>query len=344
MEQTNVEVQERQVKVSVLVAVYNGERFLRKCLDSLLRQTLRDIEVICIDDASTDGSLEILREYAEKDERVVVMHLDENKGQAHARNRGLEKARGEYVCMLDCDDWMSDDALASAVEVFEANADTDSVLFDLILVDEATKKEERFKLTGPAVLSGKEAFRKSLEWDGIHGVYMTRTELHRRYPYDETSMLYSDDNTTRIHFFFSREVRFCSGKYFYLQHSSSMTHAVGARRFLVMRALKSLKNDIIQITGDKEVIDSLENTIWLKTIDSYFFYYTHRGELSVDDLRFGLEEIKTAWREVETDRLDRHTTRKFGYVPLRPWVLFRLQEEMYFTLKKCKNVWEKVKS
>ena len=99
-----------------------------------------------------------------------------------------------------------------------------------------------------------------------------------------------------------------------------------------------------EITGDKEVIDSLENTIWLKTIDSYFFYYTHRGELSGDDLRFGLEEIKTAWREVETDRLDRHTTRKFGYVPLRPWVLFRLQEEMYFTLKKCKNVWEKVKS
>lgn len=344
MEQTNVEVQERQVKVSVLVAVYNGERFLRKCLDSLLRQTLRDIEVICIDDASTDDSLELLYEYARKDGRVVVMHLDENKGQAYARNRGLEKARGEFVCMLDCDDWMSDDALSSATEVFETNADTDSVLFDLILVDEATSNEERFMLTEPSVMSGKEAFRKSLEWDGIHGVYMTRTELHRRYPYDETSMLYSDDNTTRIHFFFSREVRSCNGKYFYLQHPTSMTHAVGARRFLIMRALKSLKNDIMQITGDKDVIDSVENAIWLKTIDSYFFYFTYRGELSEDDLRFGLKEIKRAWQEVETERLYSHTASKFGYMPLRPWMLFRFQEEMYFTLKKCKNVWGKVKS
>ena len=130
MEQTNVEVQERQVKVSVLVAVYNGERFLRKCLDSLLRQTLRDIEVICIDDASTDDSLSVLQSYAAVDERFVVLHLEQNQGQAFARNMALQQARGEYVCFLDADDWFEPDALARAVEVFEGNEGTDAVLFD----------------------------------------------------------------------------------------------------------------------------------------------------------------------------------------------------------------------
>ena len=76
-------------KVTVLVAVYNAEKYIRKCLDSLIEQTLTDIQVVCIDDASTDNSLSILNEYAGKDNRIEVIALTENHGQAHARNQGL---------------------------------------------------------------------------------------------------------------------------------------------------------------------------------------------------------------------------------------------------------------
>lgn len=68
------------VKVSVLVAVYNAEAYLRECLDSLVGQTLREIQVICVDDASTDGSWGILQEYAQKDRRIEIVHLEENGG------------------------------------------------------------------------------------------------------------------------------------------------------------------------------------------------------------------------------------------------------------------------
>lgn len=94
-------------KISILVAVYNTAAYLPQCLDSLLSQTLKDIEVLCVDDASTDKSLEILHQYAEKDERVKVFALKENRGQAHARNVGLSHATGDYIGFVDSDDWLS---------------------------------------------------------------------------------------------------------------------------------------------------------------------------------------------------------------------------------------------
>ena len=102
-------------KVTVLVAVYNAERFLPQCLDSLLAQTMSDFQVICIDDASTDRSLQVLNTYALRDLRIEVVRLLENRGQAHARNEGLKQAEGDIVCMLDADDWLSADALERLV-------------------------------------------------------------------------------------------------------------------------------------------------------------------------------------------------------------------------------------
>lgn len=81
-------------KVSVLIAVYNTEKYLPECLDSLLNQTLMEWEAICVDDASTDGSWNIMQEYSAKDERIRVIRLSENHGQAYARNQALAKAKG----------------------------------------------------------------------------------------------------------------------------------------------------------------------------------------------------------------------------------------------------------
>ena len=92
--------------VSILVAVYNTEKYLRECLDSLINQTYTDLQIICIDDASTDGSLAILKEYELKDSRILVLQNKENLGQSKTRNHGLEYATGEYCGMVDSDDWI----------------------------------------------------------------------------------------------------------------------------------------------------------------------------------------------------------------------------------------------
>ena len=90
--------------VSVIIPVYNAAEFLKDGLNSLLKQTLREIEIICVDDGSTDGSLVILKEFEKADARIRVIH-QENQGAGAARNNGMDVARGKYLAFLDADDF-----------------------------------------------------------------------------------------------------------------------------------------------------------------------------------------------------------------------------------------------
>ena len=323
--------------VTVLIAVYNAERYLHACLDSLRQQTLGDFQAICVDDASTDGSLQMLRSYAERDSRFEVISLPENVGQARARNIALERARGEYTCFLDSDDWLSPDALQSAVDAFRANEALDCVLFDVAFTDELGSETGRYQMDKFDRMKGSDAFEASLTWK-IHGVYMTRTSIYKRFPYDDSSRSYSDDNTTRLHYLTSREVGCCEGVYFYRQHAGSTTHQVSVRRFDYLRANKSMKEQLVEMGVEERLIDVYENVRWLNVIDLYMFYFNNRRALGKEDAARGLNEIKRAWSDIEVNRLTFRNRFKFGYCPIRfSWMLFRCQEELYFTLRSIKN-------
>ena len=105
----------KQALVSIIIPVYNVEQYLRECLDSVVNQTLSEIEIICINDGSTDASPEILNEYASKDSRIKIIS-QQNSGLSKARNAALEIASGEYVTFLDSDDYFSLDALEKLYE------------------------------------------------------------------------------------------------------------------------------------------------------------------------------------------------------------------------------------
>lgn len=265
--------------VSVLVAVHNAELWLETAIESLFNQSLSDIEILAVDDASTDDSLSLLESLALKDERLHVIHLEQNQGQAVARNVALRHAQGEYVCMLDADDWFSTDALESAVEVFAKYPDVDSVVFRLVK-QYANGKEEPYQKNGveldisSAVITGEEAFRLSLDWT-LHGLYMVRRELHMRYPYDETYRLYSDDNTTRLHYLHSRKVAFCKGTYNYLQHAQSSTTAITPQRFLHMMANLVMKQTLIDEGVSSDIISLYEKYRWQNYVGLLWFYFTY---------------------------------------------------------------------
>lgn len=116
--------------VSVIVAIYNSEKYLRQTLDSLMAQTLKDIEFILVDDGSTDSSQHIMQEYAEKDDRIrLIFNREESDGAAMARNLGIEAAKGRYLSVLDADDFFEPDMLRKAYDTaVENNADV--VIFD----------------------------------------------------------------------------------------------------------------------------------------------------------------------------------------------------------------------
>lgn len=108
-----------QFKVSVIIAVYNVEKYLRQCMDSVVNQTLHDIEIICVDDGSTDNSLSILKDYQIKDARVKI-YAQQNKGAGAARNLGLQYAAGAYLAFLDADDFFELDMLEKAYAAIRA--------------------------------------------------------------------------------------------------------------------------------------------------------------------------------------------------------------------------------
>ena len=133
---------DRPVKVSVVVPVYNKEKYLRKCVDSILQQTLTEIQIILVDDGSTDESGEICRGYEKNDPRVLYMHK-ENGGTASARSVGLEHADGTYVGFVDADDWIERDMYE---KMYRTAADYDAdIVFCNLYQGESTEGKKVFE-------------------------------------------------------------------------------------------------------------------------------------------------------------------------------------------------------
>ncbi len=122
-----------QPKVSVIVPVYNAQKYLERCIDSLIKQSLEDIEIILVDDSSTDSSLSICQDYAKKDKRIKVIHK-ENEGAGMARNAALKVAAGEYIGFVDSDDFITPDMFKTLCEKAE-KYNSDLVMSGVLFVD-----------------------------------------------------------------------------------------------------------------------------------------------------------------------------------------------------------------
>ena len=160
------------MKVSVIIPVYNVEAYVGECLESVRRQTLRDLEIICIDDCSQDGSGQVLRQAAAEDPRIRIYRNEKNAGLASARNRGLSLAGGEYVYFLDADDLIVPDALEKLCERADRNR-LDAIVFCASFIYENPGLEERFhrnpavfKSEYPDTLTGRELYIRWMQvWD-----------------------------------------------------------------------------------------------------------------------------------------------------------------------------------
>ena len=117
-------------KVSIIIPVFNSENLLNDCLMSVKNQSLNDIEIICIDDGSTDNSLKILKNFSKNDDRFKVFH-QENFGAGFSRNVALEKSKGNFILFLDSDDWIEEDTCEKLYNQ-ATNLNSDLVLFDAV--------------------------------------------------------------------------------------------------------------------------------------------------------------------------------------------------------------------
>lgn len=187
--------------VSVVIPVYNVEDYLRECLDSVLSQTLRDIEIICVDDGSTDNSPDILQEYARNDDRIrIYTKKNEGVGGASARNLGLSKTVGKYVSILDSDDFFNQSMLEKAVRRAEAT-NADIVIFGGYEYDEKTHTKRKINgILNEGVIPNCEVFSRKDCSDDIFQITqgMAWNKLFRRaflnkYDIEFQKIKFSDD-------------------------------------------------------------------------------------------------------------------------------------------------------
>lgn len=163
--------------VSVIIPVYQAEEYLSHCVESVVNQTYRKLEIILIDDGSTDNSLECCYEWKEKDERIRVLHHD-NAGVAATRNRGLDCATGKYIYFLDSDDWIESNTLYDMVTILEKH-DADIAVCGFIYVNEKDKRKVNIENHG---LVSKQKFDSEYFWQLYENniLFNIGTKLYRR--------------------------------------------------------------------------------------------------------------------------------------------------------------------
>ncbi len=225
-------------KISIIVPVYNVEKYIRRCLDSILSQTFTDWECICVDDGTPDSSGKICDEYSQKDSRFVVIHK-ENGGVSSARNSGLDVAKGEFITFCDSDDWVENNWL------FEQYTDITSGDFDVCVCGFYGKGISRYK-----ILNRETAKASTFTEGGLGGFSFLRLIRRRnvgniRY---DTSICYLEDSDFFYRLFDNCNQILWTGKplYHYEDNSDSITRTllISGKKYTAVETLDRLfKNE-----------------------------------------------------------------------------------------------------
>lgn len=169
-------------RVSLIIPVYNTENYLERCLKSAVSQTYQNMEIICIDDGSTDNSGQIVDEFAARDNRVIAIHQT-NKGESNARNTGLRVATGDYIGFMDCDDWIEPDMYESLAKALEEE-DADMAIAGFYREFEDSGKQriavQNEKAVEPKVFDGKQLLRYLYERDAYRAFAYIWDKLYKR--------------------------------------------------------------------------------------------------------------------------------------------------------------------
>ncbi len=246
-----------KMKVSIIIPVYNPGKLLEKCLESAIHQTLEDIEIICINDGSTDDSIDILNKYQSQDTRIKVFN-QENTGAGHARNVALEKANGEYIIFLDADDWIEKDMCETLYNQAQ-KLDCDMILFDVLrhLKNNVTKTLVHFPNfdENPNEFTFDYEYARNKVFNGIFGVIWCK--FYRKSFIDENNIRFKNHkmfNDVEFHIktmLLAESIGYCP-KIFYhyvrigqdtLQESFSSSESVMCF-YDVMKGIERILNDL----------------------------------------------------------------------------------------------------
>lgn len=292
--------------ITVITPFYNSMRFIDTPLNAMLNQTYQNWEYVCVDDCSTDGTLERLREYAAKDSRIKVVARSVNGGSAAAGfNTGIAVATGDYIQLLGHDDKLSPDCLEEIAkrinetgaevvipdaEIVSREIDADAKDFKMIGVQDAGRKGNR-----DVVLSPREAFALSINWK-IHSWACYSADLIRRCPKLNESLMNGDELWVRILFLNSNKVAFSKGSYVYLKRKDSITQKCNAKSFDVFRVQNELFHLLRANRFDRKTIRICKKSLLNRAKTHTLRYLLAESSFNVEEKKKAKEILSDAWK------------------------------------------------
>lgn len=219
--------------VSIIIPIYNGEKYIGRCIESVINQSYKNIDIIIINDNSNDRSIDIIEQYIRKKEITIVLINNEvTLGVSESRNIGLKYAETEYILFLDCDDWLDLNCIEKAINKFKENIETDVVIWEIMTAYRQGKISSRYSYNYDNYLTNQMAL--GLLSHSIDNEYflspLLGCKLIKKELIDANNIyfpptLFEDDMFTFLIFLYSRKIALVVGScLYYYQHPDSLTH------------------------------------------------------------------------------------------------------------------------
>ena len=292
------------IKVSIVLPIYNVEKYLPKCLNCLINQTLKDIEIICVNDESTDNSLQILENYAKKNSRIKIINQP-NAGPGVARNKGIDAAKGEFLAFCDPDDWVDENAYENLYDTAKAN-EADVVEYAVAVHEEKNGKIKiKNNLYESNIVNIKE--KPYLLFRGILASWnkLCLTRLIK-----ENNILFSEGYCAED-MLFTISLKSVANKilytnkpfYHYLHRKSSITHKKSATNYLVPFFIA----DVWNFLQKKGIYNKVADDFWNFAIGLTTLHYRKLPNECIQQYKQKCKEImpEDIWL-----RFDKYTAEK----------------------------------
>ena len=260
--------------ISIIVPVYNVEVFLQRCVDSILNQNYKLLEVILVDDGSTDNSPKICDEYAKKDNRIRVIHK-KNGGLSDARNAGINVVKGKYITFIDSDDFIACDYIEVLYKLLKSTKSDISIGVWQEIYDDGSKKsiynvkKEKIVVDNNINMLKRMMYQKDFDTSACAKLYKRELFDNIRYPINK---LYEDLATTYKVFFEAKKISYTNREiYFYYKRKDSITNSTFKKKDMdLIEISNNMLNDIIIYTEKNKLDKSLINSAISRFISSNF--------------------------------------------------------------------------
>lgn len=253
------------IKISIIIPIYNAEKYLEKCIKSVMEQSLKEIEIICINDGSTDTSLKILKKFQKEDNRIKIIDK-KNGGASSARNEALKIAKGQYCLNVDSDDWIEQEYLEKMYSRAEKD-DLDIVISDLIFDFQFDTKRnyvlKDLKIDNEKIISGKEYVKKFFKENryGYSCNKLIKRELYTKNDlyYDEKIFLLEDLEILIMLSYYARKIgKWNEAYYHYIQGENNGSYKIKVDRLYDILICMNKLSKFYSKYNEKEIVNLIK--------------------------------------------------------------------------------------